>query len=392
MSDKTTSIPLSVPNLGKREWKLIKECLDTNWISSAGGFVEDFEQAVSKYLKVKYATACINGTAGLFIALKILGIKSGNEVIVPTLTFIAPVNAVRYVGAEPVFMDCDDYMNMDVDKLHEFCKKECTITKDGLRNKKTRKIIKAILPVHVFGNPCNMEAIIKIAKTYKLKVVEDAAESIGSFYTKGVYKNRFTGTIGDVGVYSFNGNKVITSGSGGMIVTNNKKLACKAKYLINQAKDDSLIYIHNEVGYNFRLTNLQAAIGLAQLERLNIFVEIKRKNYNTYKKQLEDVKGIRLLGIQENTSPNHWFYPLVIDKKIYGIDSRCLMRRLALKNIDSRPIWRLNHTQRPYRNNQCYKIEKASRFLETVLNIPCSTGLRMNEIKRVVNEIRDMER
>ena len=211
-------IPLSVPNLKGRELQYIKKCIDTNWVSSAGSFVKKFEEAIRHYVKSKYAVACVNGTAGLQIALKLCGVKANDEVIVPTLTFIAPVNAVKYLGAEPVFMDCDDYMNIDPIKLREFCVRN-EVTKDGLRNKSTGRIIKAVVPVHVFGNPCDMQEIMKIAKGYRLKVIEDATESLGSYYTSGVYKNKFTGTIGDIGVISFNGNKIITTGGGGMIVT-----------------------------------------------------------------------------------------------------------------------------------------------------------------------------
>ena len=179
-------IPLSVPNLKGNELQYVKQCIDTNWVSSAGSFVEKFEDAICQYVKAPFAIACVNGTSGLQIALKLCGVRDGDEVIVPTLTFIAPVNVVKYVGAEPIFMDCDDYMNIDCVKLREFCVKECLVTKAGLKNKKTKKIIKAVIPVHVFGNPCDMQEIMKIAKAYRLKVVEDATESLGSCYTAGV--------------------------------------------------------------------------------------------------------------------------------------------------------------------------------------------------------------
>lgn len=382
---------LSVPSLIGNEWPYIKECLDTNWVSSSGKFVEKFEKAICGYLKAKYAVACINGTSGLFIALKLSGVDSQNEVIVPTLTFIAPVNTVKYLGAEPVFMDCDSFMNLDPNKLEEFCRKECKTTIGGLKNRKSRRIIKAILPVHVFGNPCSMEEVIKIAKKYRLKVIEDATESFGSYYTKGFYKNRFTGTIGDFGVYSFNGNKIITSGGGGAVVANNKNIAEKAGYLIAQAKDDSVRYIHNEIGYNFRLTNLQAALGLAQLEKINKFIEIKKRNYQLYKEGLRGIRGVGLMGIPEGTRPNYWFYSLIIDRSKYGMDRAELMNRLAKRNIQTRPIWYLNHLQKPYRRNQAYKIEKARWFYERVLNLPCSSNLKKVDVKKVIQEIERLQ-
>jgi len=384
------NIPLSVPNLNGRELHYIKKCIDTNWVSSSGKFVVDFEKAISKYVKVKFAVACVNGTSGLYIALKICGVGSGDEVIVPTLTFIAPVNTVKYLGAEPVFMDCDDYMNIDCAKVREFCFRQCRLTKSGLINKKTGKIIRAIIAVHIFGSPCDMEEIMKIARQYRLKVIEDATESLGSYYTAGVYKNKFTGTVSDIGVYSFNGNKIITTGGGGMIVTNNRIFAEKARYLINQAKDDPVRNIHHEIGYNFRLTSLQAALGLAQLEQLRKFIKIKKNNYELYCKLLRPVKGIKMLGIPKGVSPNYWFYSLLVDKKGYGMGREKLMDCLTKKNIQSRPVWYLNHLQCPYLRNQAYKIEKAMWFWKRVLNLPCSTSLQEKQINHITAAIRNL--
>jgi len=287
-------------------------------------------------------------------------------------------------------MDCDDYMNIDVVKLREFCAKECKVSKTVLRNKSTGRIIKAVVPVHIFGNPCDMQEVMKISRRYHLKVIEDATESLGSYYTGGVYQGRFTGAIGDIGVFSFNGNKIITTGGGGMIVTDNKSIAKKAKYLVEQAKDDTVRYIHNEVGYNFRLTNLQAALGLAQLKKLKKFIRIKKGNYKLYCKLLNSVKGIKLLGIPASTAPNYWFYSLLMEKKEFGMDREKLMPCLMKKKIQSRPIWYLNHLQRPYRMNQAYKIEKAQKFWKSVLNLPCSTGLKEEQVGYVASSIRNL--
>jgi perosamine synthetase len=383
-------IQLSVPNLNGRELDYLKECIDTNWVSSAGNFVRKFEKAICKYTKSKFAVACVNGTSGLHIALILCEVQRNDEVIVPTLTFIAPVNVIKYLGAEPVFMDCDNYMNIDCAKLREFCEKECLTTKQGLKNKKTGRIIKAIIPVHVFGNPCDMQEVMKIARKYNLKVIEDATESLGSYYTKGVYKNRFTGTIADMGVYSFNGNKIITSGGGGMIVTNSKLLAEKARYLTNQAKDDTVKYIHNQIGYNYRLTNLQSAFGLAQLEQLESFINTKKRNYELYKNFLDETEGLKVMGTPEGTAPNYWFYSLLIDEKQYGMDKEQLMKRLQVKGIQTRPIWYLNHLQKPYRKNRSYKIEKASWFWNRVLNLPCSSNLQEKQIKHIASTVHNL--
>ncbi|OGT07435.1 MAG: aminotransferase DegT [Gammaproteobacteria bacterium GWF2_41_13] len=386
---KKDFIPLSEPCITGNAWKYVKECLDTGWVSSAGDYVEKFEKAMCHYTGAKYAVAVVNGTAGLQIALKLSGVEIGDEVLVPTLTFIAPVNTIRYLGAEPVFMDCDEFMNLDPIKMDEFIKISCRKTSRGLVNKNTGRCVKAILPVHVFGNPCDMEAIMSLADKYDLKVIEDATESLGSRYISGIYKDKFTGTIGEAGVFSFNGNKIITTGGGGMIVTNNKRLAEKARYLTNQAKDDPIKYIHHEIGYNFRLTNLQAALGLAQLEQLKKFIRIKKNNYELYRNLLDSVKGIQVLGIPRGTSPNYWFYSLLVEKKEYGISAEELMNHLTKKKIQSRPVWYLNHLQRPYRKNQACKIEKAPWFCKRVLNLPCSTSLQEEQINRVVLAIDD---
>jgi perosamine synthetase len=385
-------ISLSVPNIKGKEWSLVKECLDSNWVSSAGKFVEKFEEEIARYVKADYSVACVNGTAGLFLSLKLLGINAGDEVIVPTVTFIAPVNTVKYLGAHPVFMDCDNYLNLDVAKLEEFCRKECSLTKKGLKNKKSNRTIKAILPVHVFGNPCDMAEIMAVARRYRLKVIEDATESLGAYYTEGIYKNRFTGTIGDFGVYSFNGNKIITTGSGGMIVTGNKKLARNAKYLANQAKDDPFRSIHHEIGYNLRLNNMQAALGLAQLEKLSSFIKVKKKNYEIYKDGLMGVDGIEVMDIPEGSSPNYWFYSLLVDKAKYGLDIETLSKKLLANKIETRPLWYLSHRQRPFRGSQTYKIKKAFWFWQRVLNVPCSSSLTRKEIDTVVALIKKYKR
>ena len=381
-------IPLSVPNIAGNEWRYVKQCLDTEWVSAAGKYVEAFESNMCAFTGAKYAVAVVNGTSGLQIALQLSGVGRGDEVLVPTLTFIAPVNAVRYLGAEPVFMDCDDFMNLDPVKLGEFLRTACRKTSKGVINKKTGRPVKAVLLVHVFGNPCDLPAIMKLAREYRLKVIEDATESLGSSYTAGKYKGRQTGTIGDFGVYSFNGNKIITTGSGGMLVTADRKMAEKAKYLTTQAKDDAVRYVHNEVGYNFRLTNIQAALGVAQLEQLPAFIKRKKENYAFYKKALAGVKGLELLGVPEGTAPNYWFYSLLIDKAEFGTDREGLMAALGKAGIQTRPVWHLNHLQKPYKNNQAFKIDRAGWFVERVLNLPCSTGLTKAQAARVAGAIK----
>ena len=290
-------IPLSVLNIKGNEIKYVEKALKDEWVSTAGSFIVDFENNIKNYTKSNYAIACQSGTAGIHLALLALNINNEDEVIAPTLTFIAAVNPIKYVGAEPIFMDCDDSLSLDAKKLEQFCQEECIFSDGKLINKKTKKHIKAIIIVHIFGNMANMEDIMPICEKYNLKVIEDATESLGTFYKDGKYKGKYAGTIGDIGIYSFNGNKIITTGGGGMVICNDENIAKKIKYLSTQAKDDEIYFIHNEIGYNYRMTNLQAGVGLAQLERLEEFIAIKSKNHNLYNEN-----QIKLLKFNENCS------------------------------------------------------------------------------------------
>lgn len=391
ISDKAF-IPLSEPEISGNEWKYLKECLDTGWVSTSGNYVERFENGIQVLVGTPFAVACINGTAALHVSMLLAGVKAGDEVIVPTLTFIAPVNAVRYVQAEPVFMDCDEYMNIDAGKVSDFCNNECEMTAKGLINKRSGRLIKAIVPVHIFGNPCDMERITAVAGKYNIKVIEDATESIGAYYTAGSYINRQTGSIGDFGVFSFNGNKIITTGGGGMLVTKDEAMAEKARYLTTQAKDDPVRYIHNEIGYNYRLTNIQAALGVAQLERLHAFIKCKKKNYELYSKEMDGIKGIHLFPPPGYARSNYWFYSISVNEEEYGMDREKLMQHLLQEGIQTRPVWYLNHLQKPYQGNQSYKIERALWYWKNVFNIPCSSNLTGDAIRRVVTAIQRLQR
>lgn len=381
-------IPLSVPSIKGNEWKYVKECLDTEWVSSAGRYVDLFENKICEFTGAKYAVACVNGTSALHVALRLVGVEHGDEVIVPTVTFIAPVNVIRYLGAEPIFMDCDNFFNINVEKTIQFIREETELKGSFSINKKTGKIIKAIIPVHMYGNAIDMDPLLSICQERNIKIVEDATESLGTFYIDGYLKHKHTGTIGDIGCYSFNGNKIITTGGGGMIVTNNAGYAEKARYFTTQAKDDEVRYIHNEIGYNYRLTNIQAALGVAQLEQLPDFINIKKRNYNLYKREIDKIPGLQLADVLDYASNNHWMYPLLIDKNEYGMDRGKLMKYLADNKIQSRPLWYLNHLQKPYKDCQTYKIEKAYELLERTINIPCSVSLTADDIARVIEVLR----
>jgi len=371
-------IPLSVPNLSGKELEYVTNAIEAEWVSTAGAYITEFEQKIAKYVGVEEAVACQSGTAGLHLALKVCGVGEGDEVIVPTLTFIAAVNPIKYLGADPVFMDCDDNLTIDVDKLNNFLEKECIYYNNRLINKKTRKEIKAVIAVHIFGNMVDMENLKSLTDKYKLKLIEDATEALGSFYLNGNLEGKHAGTIGDVGVYSFNGNKIITTGGGGMIVSNNKNYLDKCRYLSMQAKDDAVYFIHNDIGYNYRMTNIQAAIGMAQYEQLEKFISIKKKNYDEYKK-----RGIELLSFRSNIRPNYWFYSISTDER----DK--MIQYLAENKIQTRPIWKLINTLKPYNYAQTYKIEKATKFYDKVVNLPCSSNLTIEEIKYIAFNIKN---
>ena len=376
-------IPLSVPNLKGKELEYVTHAVETEWVSTGGPFVNDFEKKIAEYVKAKGAVSCQNGTAGLHIALQVCDVIKDDEVIVPTLTFIAAVNPVKYMGAEPIFMDCDDSLTMDPDKLLEFCEEECSFIDEKLINNKTKKHIKAIIVVHVFGNMADMGKIIEVAGNFNLKVIEDATEAIGTYYMKGNYKGKYAGTIGNIGVYSFNGNKIITTGGGGMMVSNDEELLRKARHLTTQAKSDELYYIHDEIGYNYRMTNLQAALGLAQLEQLEDFIKIKTENYNLYKKKIQEIPGLSILDFKEGIRSNYWFYSLKCDRE-YSMNRDEIIQYLLSKGVQSRPIWGLINEQKPYSNCQSYKIEKAKYFYENIINLPCSTNLTSNDVMYIV--------
>lgn len=304
-------------------------------------------------------------------------------VIVPTLTFIAAVNPVAYIGAEPLFMDCDDSLCMDPVKLLRFCEEECEIQEDKLIYKASGKCIKAVVVVHVFGNMADMERILQIAEKYHLKVVEDATEAIGTYYTSGKYAGKYAGTMGDIGVYSFNGNKIITTGGGGMIVARDQKVLQHAKHLTTQAKADTLNFIHDEIGYNYRMTNLQAALGLAQLEQLEKFIQTKRENYERYRSAIDQIPGLKMLNFKDGVRANYWFYS-VFCKEDYPMKRDELIRYLSEHHVQSRPIWGLISEQKPYVGAKTYQIEKAQYYQQSVVNIPCSANLSIRDVETVI--------
>lgn len=315
------------------------------------------------------------------------GITRGDEVIVPTLTFIAAVNPLtRYVGAEPVFIGCDDSLCIDPDAVEDFCVNRCELRDGRLYNKATGAHIKALEVVHVFGNMADMPRLMAIAKRYGLIVIEDATEALGTRCTDGPFAGKFAGTIGDIGCYSFNGNKIITTGAGGMVVSNHADWAEHAKHLSTQAKADLLQFLHDEVGYNYRMTNVQASLGLAQLERLEGFIAHKKALYDRYVAALDGVKGLRILPFREGECrSNHWFFSLYL--KDSGLDRDTVIEKLQAQHIQTRPVWALIHEQADYPRNEAYGLDKALDYRKYIVNLPCSTNLSFEDCDRVIEAV-----
>ena len=379
-------IPLSIPNFEGNEEKYVLDAVHQGWVSTGGAYIVQFEEKLAAFLRVEKAAACQSGTSALHLALVACNVKPGDLVIVPTVTFIAAVNPVKYQFAEPVFMDCDDSLYMNPEKLRSFCEIECELQEEHLVYKKTGQVVKAVVVVHVFGNLADMEQIMEIAGQYHLKVIEDATEALGSHFTDGKYAGKMAGTIGDYGAYSFNGNKIITTGGGGAITAKNPSDLDYVKYLSTQAKDDALYYVHNEIGYNYRMTNVQAAIGVAQLELLSEFIQRKQKNYDTYQKCLKKIGLPQLLEFRQGTESNKWFYSFPIPKEC-AVEVRTLIESLQNEKIQTRPIWGLIHEQKPYQSDIAYEIEKAKEYSRCIINVPCSTNLTEEEIERVVHAL-----
>jgi perosamine synthetase len=381
-------VPLSIPNFEGNEKKYVDDALEQGWVSTGGAYITDFEHKMADFIQVRDVAACQSGTSALHLSMVDAGIKTGDVVLVPPLTFIAAVNPVKYQFATPIFIDCDDSFCIDPIKLRSFCKDECQFIDNQLTYKGSH--VKAIVVVHVFGNLADMESIMDTASQYNLKVIEDATEALGSHYTEGRYKGKYAGTIGDYGAFSFNGNKIITTGGGGAVTAKSIETVKHLRYLSTQAKDDVHYYIHNEIGYNYRMTNLQAALGVAQMEELPKFIHRKQENYEKYKMLFDSFKLARLIEFRKGTESNKWFYSLEIDRDKIKCPMRDIITKLEERGIQTRAIWGLINEQKPYQGEEAYMIEKAPYYAERILNIPCSTNITDEEIEYVVGQVKEV--
>ncbi|MBI3001780.1 MAG: LegC family aminotransferase [Deltaproteobacteria bacterium] len=410
-------IPLCVPEVRGNEWKYIKECLDTNWVSSVGSFVDRFEQMVANYVGANYTVATVNGTAALHIALLVGGVEPNDEVLVSSLSFIAPANAIRYVGAWPVFVDAEPkYWQMDPEEAVDFLERGCRWSHGKLYNKGTGRRVKAIVPVHILGHPCDMDPILVVARKYDVVVIEDATESLGAKYltkdrgpqtadgedqsTVGGRRSSVVGhrssvlsrwsavgSLGDIACFSFNGNKIVTAGGGGMIVTNNEEWAIRARYLTTQAKDDPVEYIHKEIGYNYRLTNLQAAMGCGQMEKLDEYIACKRGIAQTYAAALGKVPGITCMAEASWASSTFWMYTILVDEAQYGMNSRSLLSRLGEDRIEARPLWQPLHLSPAHAGGRSAACPVAEKIWRDSLSLPSSVSLLAEEQECVIERL-----
>jgi len=377
-------IPLTLPNINGNEWKYVKDCLDTGWISSAGAYVTKFEEAIQNYTGAKYAIACMNGTAGLQVSLSLAEVSSNDIVIAPNLTFVATLNAITYSGAEIALIDiCEDTWQIDIVLLNKWLEINTTtkvvngkpVTTDNNSGKK----IGAIMPVYVLGKFIDIDKLLEISSDYGIPIIEDSTEALGSF------KNgKHAGTFGLTGVLSFNGNKIISTGGGGMILTNDKDIANRAKHITTTAKTDPLDYFHDEVGYNYRLVNILAAVGVAQMENFESILKRKKEIDALYRKELNGIGDIKFQNNLSDTDPNCWLFTFRTKKM------RELLNHLNNNKIQSRPFWTpMNNL--PMFKDLLYVNENdiSNNIFKECISIPCSSNLSISDQETVIHEIKN---
>jgi aminotransferase in exopolysaccharide biosynthesis len=364
-------VVLHEPAFKGNEWLYLKECLDSTFVSSVGKFVDRFEAELASSCGARHAVAVVNGTAALHIALKLAGVKPDDEVLIPALTFVATANAVTYCGASPHFVDSEEHtLGMDAAKLRDYLAGHTELRAGLCVNRATGRIIRALVPMHTFGHPVDIDGLLSIAHDFNLALVEDAAESLGSYY-----HGQHTGTLGLMGTLSFNGNKTITTGGGGAILTNDKELARHAKHLTTTAKlPHAWEYRHDEIGYNYRMPNLNAALGCAQLEQLPVMLKAKRKLFSLYQAEFAQLQGVKLVAEPEQCNSNYWLQALLLN------EDRSNQRDSILKATNeagfmTRPVWVLMHELVPFKDSPRMNLDGAHSLSQRLINIPSSSGL-----------------
>lgn len=378
------NVPLNVPYLAGNEKEYLTRCVRDNWVSSVGPYVTKFENDFADYVDADHAVACSSGTAALHLALLSVGVGPGDLVLVSTLTFIASANAIRYVGAEPVLVDCSaDTWQIDPRLVAEFLDNQCEISGEKCIHGATKRRVAAILPVHILGHAVDIDRILKLAQQYRLKVVEDAAEGIGTYVG-----DTHVGCFGDAGCFSFNGNKTITTGCGGMVVSNDEDVALRVKFLSQQAKESGREFVHQELGYNYRMSNLHAAVGLAQLEQLPQHLAKKLQISERYREELIDVPGISWNVVEENTTSAWWLCTVRISEREFGASATMLQDKLLENGIETRKLWQPMHLSAVHRDSFCVGGQCAEELFKEALSLPSSVSLTQEDQDRVISIIR----
>ncbi len=365
------SVALHEPEFDGNEWDYVKECIDSNYVSSVGKFVDKFERDLEAYTGAKHAIAVSNGTSALHISLLLAGVERGDEVLIPSLTFVATANAVIYCGADPHFVDSEpNSLGIDPEKLQSYLESSTTLIAGQCRNRISGKVIRAIVPMHTFGHPSRIQELLEICEDFNITMVEDAAESLGSFYS-----NRHTGTFGLLGALSFNGNKTITTGGGGAILTNDSKLAIKAKHITTTAKvPHKWRYIHDEVGFNYRLPNLNAALGCAQLEKIESKISKKRKLFDLYLEQFKNLPGVSLMKEPTDSRSNYWLQAIILEPKFSLLRNEILDQTNEI-GISTRPVWDLLTSLEHLKLFPSMDVTQAEEIAKGLINLPSSPQL-----------------
>lgn len=375
-------ILLSAPHISGNEWTYVKDCLDTGWVSSVGAYVTKFENMVAEYSENKYGVAAVNGTAALHIALQLNDVQRNDYVIVPNITFIASCNAIKYTGAKLILMDVDaQTWQMDVNLLEQFFETQTAFNTEGVCIlTKNKRPIKAIMAVHVLGNMCDMDRLTAIAEKYKVVLIEDATEALGSYY-----KGKHAGSFGKMSAFSFNGNKIITTGGGGVIVTNDEILAKKAKHITTQAKSDPMEYAHDEIGYNYRLVNMLAAVGVAQMEQLPTFLKRRQEIDAFYRRELANTEGVEFQKVTEGVTPNCWLFTFRTPKM------RDLLTHLNANGVQARPFWVPMNQLKMFKKDIYFtQNDVANTVYQNCISIPSSSFLTDADLETVIQRVKEI--
>lgn len=376
-------IPLCEPVLSGLEQRYVAECLRDGWVSSVGPWVARLEREFAAVLGARFAVATSSGSAALHLALLVAGVEPGDIVLVPSLTFVATANAVRHAGAQPLFLDVEEaYGQLDPDILKRFLELECLSDRGETLHRRSGRRVRAVVPVHLYGHPCDLDSVLELSRDHGLRVVEDAAEAIGTRY-----RGQPVGIRGDVGVFSLNGNKLVTAGGGGVLVTAREDWAARARRLSSQCRDDPIEYTHDEVAFNYRLTSLAAAVACAQLERLEDGIASKRRIAAEYRRHLEKVEGLRLPAEAPWAFHSFWMFCVRVDARRFGRSSRELLHMLGERGIETRPAWTPLHRTLAHSGAPYFGGDIAERFCREALCLPCSVSLEDERIARVADAI-----